>query len=239
MIYDWKMELYWRLPVTVQEAILSRYAMRLDRTYYGTGYQELEMQYRGRRGWSRERAQEWLTQECRTLLQAAGTKVPFYRREWRHLDWQSIVSPSDLPLLPLLNRQDLRLNESAFLVEGAARDQLWAERTSGTTGTSVTVYWHPDGIKKWWAIYEVFCRELAGVGRYMPRAMVGGRPIVAGATRTPPFWRFNKRWGQLYLSAYHISHATASEYVQALRQYQPSWITGYGSAWLAAWLPFP
>ena len=42
MIYDRKMDVYWRSPVCVQEAALSLYARRLDRLYYGTGYEELQ-----------------------------------------------------------------------------------------------------------------------------------------------------------------------------------------------------
>ena len=40
MIHDWKMEVYWRLPVFVQEAALAFYAGYLDKAYYGDGYQE-------------------------------------------------------------------------------------------------------------------------------------------------------------------------------------------------------
>ena len=38
MIHDWKMELYWRLPVFLQEAALYCYAGYLDKLYYGDGY---------------------------------------------------------------------------------------------------------------------------------------------------------------------------------------------------------
>jgi hypothetical protein len=34
---DWCMELYWRLPVRLQETALGLYAGYLDRLYYGHG----------------------------------------------------------------------------------------------------------------------------------------------------------------------------------------------------------
>ena len=37
---DWKMELYWRLPVFLQESALSIYARYLDGIYYANGYEE-------------------------------------------------------------------------------------------------------------------------------------------------------------------------------------------------------
>jgi phenylacetate-CoA ligase len=59
---------------------------------------------------------------------------------------------------------------------------------------------------------------------------MGGRTIVHGATREPPYWRYNRRWRQLYLSSYHVSRASAPSYIEAMRRYGSQWITGYGSA---------
>src|SRR5438034_9994511 len=63
----------------------------------------------------------------------------------------------------------------------------------------------------------------------MPRATMSGRSIVRGETAKPPYWRFNRRWRQLYLSSYHVSRDTAHSYVQAIRKYGSHWVTGYSS----------
>jgi phenylacetate-CoA ligase len=60
--------------------------------------------------------------------------------------------------------------------------------------------------------------------------MIGGRPIVRGTTSRPPYWRYNRFWRQLYLSAYHISKDTAAAYIRAIRDHGAEWLTGYGSA---------
>jgi phenylacetate-CoA ligase len=60
--------------------------------------------------------------------------------------------------------------------------------------------------------------------------MIGGRAIVRGSTARPPYWRFNRVWRQLYLSAYHISRATAAGYIAAIQEHGVEWLTGYGSA---------
>jgi phenylacetate-CoA ligase len=85
-------------------------------------------------------------------------------------------------------------------------------------------------LPKWWALSEVMSRNVAGVGQDVPRAMMGGRPIVRGHTNHPPFWRYNRFWRQLYLSSYHVSRHNAPHYVTAIRRYGSQWITGYGSA---------
>jgi phenylacetate-CoA ligase len=85
-------------------------------------------------------------------------------------------------------------------------------------------------LPQWWALVEVALRRVAGVGQAIPRAMLGGRAIIRGTAAAPPYWRFNRRWRQLYLSSYHVSQLTADAYIQALRDYGSEWITGYGSA---------
>jgi phenylacetate-CoA ligase len=133
-------------------------------------------------------------------------------------------------MLPLLDKHDLRQNGQAFLAEGLSPTSLWLEKTSGTTGTSLRIYWPKPMVIQWSALVEILVRNPAGVGQPIPRAMIGGRPIVKGNTRRPPYWRFNRSWRQLYLSAYHIARDTAAGYVDAIRDYGAEWMTGYGSA---------
>jgi phenylacetate-CoA ligase len=132
--------------------------------------------------------------------------------------------------LPRLDKQTLRRHECRFLVEGIDYKSLWLEKTSGTTGTALRLYWPQAMLPQWWALVEVAIRQVAGVAQAMPRAMMGGRTIVPGTTEAPPFWRFNRRWRQVYLSSYHVSRASAAAYIDAMRCYRSQWITGYGSA---------
>ena len=138
-------------------------------------------------------------------------------------------SATDLHLLPRLEKQAIRQNERAFMVDGLSPKSLWLEKTSGSTGTALHIYRPVSMYPKWWALYEM-CRNLAGVGRDIPYATLGGRPVVPGHTKKPPYWRFNRRWRQVYLSSYHVSQATAPGYVAAMRTYGSQWIEGYGSA---------
>lgn len=226
-MYDWKMEIYWRLPVSLQEVGLSAYAWYLERIYYGRGYNEFKEWLQGV---SFRELQEWRESQLRRIIHVAATKVPYYRRKWSGLNWQAVKKPEDLGILPTLHKQEIRGNERVFVREGLSPKSLWTEKTSGTTGTSLKIYWPYEMLPKWWAITEVMVRYVGGAAQEMPRAMVGGRAVVPGNARRPPYWRFNRRWRQLYLSSYHISRSTAPYYVEALWRYRPQWITGYGSA---------
>jgi phenylacetate-coenzyme A ligase PaaK-like adenylate-forming protein len=230
MIYDWKMELYWHLPVYLQEAGMSLYAGRLERLYYGPGFEEWRRKCQKWQNWSRTDAETWQSDQLRSVMTLAATRVPYYREQWKNLDYKSVRSAADLRILPRLDKQAIRLNEQAFLVEGLNPKSLWMEKTSGTTGTSLRIYWPMSMLPKFWAVMEVMVRNIAGVGQDIPRAVMGGRPIVRGSAGQPPFWRFNRRWRQLYLSSYHVSPDTAEGYIGALQQYGSQWMTGYGSA---------
>lgn len=227
---DWRMELYWRLPIFLQETALSIYAAYLDRLYYGAGYAEAFGEFTRLGTASRSEAAQWQDIRLRRLVRLAATRVPFYRQSWRDVDWQSVGSAADLTRLPRLGKQTVRRHERQFLVEGIDHKSLWLEKTSGTTGTALRLYWPKSMLPQWWALVEVAIRRVAGVAQEMPRAMMGGRTIVQGTTAAPPYWRFNRRWRQLYLSSYHVSRASAAAYIGAMRRYGSQWITGYGSA---------
>ncbi len=230
MVYDWKQELYWRLPVRLQEVALSLFARRLDKIYYGKGYEEWRQWLMGWESWSPSYIQEWESQQLQYIVKTAAEKVPYYCESWKGLDWRAIETGKDLHLVPTLEKQSIRHNERSFIANKQNPKLLWVEKTSGTTGSSLKVYWPFSMVPKFMALLEVVVRNVSGVKQEMPRAMMGGRPIIRGNTSQPPFWRFNRRWKQLYLSSYHVSKINAEGYVAALKKYGSQWLTGYGSA---------
>jgi phenylacetate-CoA ligase len=230
MMRDWKMKLYWRLPVFLQETALSLHSRNLDRLYYGDGYDTWRGNFEQWKNWSSSEAETWQNRQLQSIIEVAATRVPYYRETWRNPDWKSIRSAKDLQRLPLLNKQAIRQNESAFLVEGLRPRSLWLEKTSGTTGTSLRIYWPTTMLSKWRSANDFMVEQATGATRKMPWSMIGGQPVIPGSTSAAPYWRFNRHWRQLYLSSYHISLKTASQYVDAIKHYKSEWATGYGSA---------
>jgi phenylacetate-CoA ligase len=229
-MYDWKLHLYWRLPIRLQELALSLYARYLEKIYYNHIYEEWKQWLSGWKSWSSEYIKGWKSQRLQYIIETAAKNVPYYHNQWKDRNWKSIHTEADLTLIPTLEKQSLRRNEHTFIANSAKPNSLWVERTSGTTGTSLKIYWPMSMVPKWWAIMEVMVRNVAKVGQEIPRAMMGGRPIVPGDTNQPPYWRFNRRWQQLYLSSYHVSKRSSSGYIAALKKYGSLWMTGYGSA---------
>jgi phenylacetate-CoA ligase len=224
--------LYNRLPSRAQEWALSAYARRLDALYYSGDYPAWVERYQSWERLPAERQRDMQTLALRHILRVACRNVPWFREQavrngWSELD---IADVADIARLPIMEKDPIRRDPWAFVRDDVPHKRLWLEKTSGTTGTALRIYWPREMLPRWWALHEVRVRHWAGVNQAMPRAMVGGRPIVPGNTVRPPFWRYNRRWRQVYMSSYHIAPDTAGAYIEALRRYRSQWITGYGSA---------
>lgn len=226
---DWKMALYRKLPIRIQETALSLYARYLETIYYNETYLTWKQWLATRQNWVPSHMEKWKGERLRYILEVASKRVPFYKECYKEVCWETVQSDMDLGILPILDKQMVRHNEYAFLAKDLDKRSLWSEKTSGTTGTALTIYWSKEMAAKWWAIVEVMVRHVAGVGQAMPRATMGGRPLMKGETDHPPFWRYNRRWKQLYLSSYHVSARTSPFYIDALKKYGCEWIYGYGS----------
>ncbi|MHB9026380.1 MAG: phenylacetate--CoA ligase family protein [Armatimonadota bacterium] len=224
--------LYFRLPIRAQEWALSWYARRLDALYYGDSFPRWIEHYQETERWSAEELRQAQLMNLRYVLYHAFRHVPWFHSLaiMSGLRESHFESLDDLNKLPLMEKDPIRCQPWEFVRDDYPRKRLWQEKTSGTTGTSLRIFWPREMLPRWWALQELRVRNWAGVGQAMPRAMVGGRPVVPGRTRRPPYWRYNRRWRQLYLSSYHIAPATAGDYIRALQRYGSEWITGYGSA---------
>jgi len=135
------MELYWRLPVRFQEAALGLYASRLEKIYYGRGYDEAKEWLNDLKSWQSEKIEEWRNDRVRYIVDLAAKKVPYYQDAFRKRDWRNVRSASGLHLLPILDKQSVRQNENSFIAEGNDPKALWVQKTSGTSGTSLKIYW--------------------------------------------------------------------------------------------------
>ena len=119
MIYDWKMRIYWQLPVFLQETALISMPPRLEKLYYGAGYETWRHEFTKWQSWSRADAEAWQGEQLQYLVELAATRVPYYRKTWQKLDWKSVRRPADLHILPTLHKQALRQNERAFIASQA------------------------------------------------------------------------------------------------------------------------
>ena len=233
------MNIYYLFPCFLQNFAISSYSMVLQRRYYGEDFIRWCEIINSQEHWTQAQIEQYQLENVQRLIELASKYVPYYRKSFAYsIEFnKKLENLNDLKKLPFLEKEAIRKDATQLVDERLNIHFLHQERTSGSTGTPLVIYWPKNMYPKWWAIDEQRTRFWAGVAQSMPRAMVGGRPIVKGDSKGP-YWRYNYIWKQLYISSYHISNVTAPGFINAIRQYGSQWITGYGSAiaLLGKWL---
>jgi phenylacetate-CoA ligase len=230
-VYD---KLYAKLPVWSQNLGVSAYGLVWQHRRFGGHFHRYLQGFKERERYS---ALQWATyqqMQLQRLLRHAFLHVPAYRKLLLQagisLDDLDRFSLQHLTLLPLLEKEALRQDSSAFVSDDSGHQSLHCYLTSGTTGTPIAIFFSNDMHRKWSAAYEARVRHWAGVNLRMSRAMIGGRMVVPEAHAMPPFWRYNVVERQLYMSAFHISPNNVLHYVHALNHYKPDYLVGYASS---------
>jgi phenylacetate-CoA ligase len=214
------LDLYHRAPGPVRDLAASAHGLRLRRWRYGRDTEALVAAARDREGWDRDRWEDWLAGRRRIVL-AAAREVAGYADQRGGAD--------DLAGWPVLDKERVRADPPSFLV-GARTRGTYPEHTSGTTGTPLLLWWDRAAVRAWYALFEARSRGWHGVSRHDRWALLGGQLVVRADRDRPPYWVTNHALRQRYLSAWHLSPATAGDHAEALRRFAPTHLVGYPSA---------
>ena len=222
---------YHRLPAPARGVVSSVRGLYLRSWRYGAETDRLVEEALERDAWPAERWKSHREDRLARLLHRAATRVPFYRDHWNarrragdRSSWERLEN------WPLLTKERLRAAPSRFVCDDADPRRMYRERTSGTTGLPLDVWWSRDTVRAWFAIYEARIRRWNGVARGDVWAILGGQPVVSPSARRPPYWVWNGPMRQLYLSANHVSPETAASFVAELRRRRPTHLIGYPSS---------
>ena len=223
------LNIYHRLPHGARTALASARGYQLRTWRYGRETDTLVQEALERERWSADRWEQWTAARLDYILGRAAARVPYYRDQWhgrrgdtrRLADW------------PVLSKAALREQPRAFVADDRNTRSMFAEHTSGTSGSPLHLWWSRGTVRAWYALFEARCRLWYGVSRHDRWAILGGQLIVPFARRTPPFWVWNRWLNQLYLSSHHLAPDLIPAYVGALRAHKIEYIWGYPSALFA------
>jgi phenylacetate-CoA ligase len=155
--------------------------------------------------------------------------VPFYEAQWQARRARGDRSSVErLENWPILTKAAVRSHGRALVSRKAGK--LFADHTSGTTGTSLTLWCPKETVRAWYALVEARSRQWYGMSRADTWAILGGQLVTPQAARRPPFWVWNAPLRQLYMSSYHLAPDLVPHYIEALRAYKASYLYGYSSA---------
>jgi phenylacetate-CoA ligase len=179
--------------------------------------------------WPRSDLAAFQDQKLHRLICHAYCSSSFYRRRMdeRKLVPDDIRTVADLPKLPILTRQDIRVAGRQLLCETDTCGPPIPGTTGGSTGEPVTV-WNDFRGTAWanaayyrgvgWAGYDLDRDRLAIL---FAGSLKPGRSLVGKA-----------KWGHLTmsLSALDVRPETVPLYYESLRRFLPTYLKGYGNA---------
>lgn len=136
--------------------------------------------------WSRDKLVELQNRKLCSLIDHAYNNVPYYRRifDERGLSVQDITTVDDLPKLPVLTKDLIRLNITDLMPRDARRWRPRPYSSSGSTGEPLRYYTSMDALAMVTA--STFRgQSWAGCRLGERRVILGGSSLVP--SKPPPF----------------------------------------------------
>ena len=228
---DTLLKAYHGLPAPLRSVAASLRGLYLSYWRYGSETERLVEEALDRESWTPGRWKAWHEERLAYVLHRAATRVPYYREQWAarrrrgdRASWEYLEN------WPILEKNSVRDNPSAFVADDCNLRLMFREDTSGTTGKSLSVWWSMETVRKWYALSEARIRYWNGVSRHNRWAMIGGQLVTPVSQRHPPFWVWNKGLNQLYMSSYHLAPDLIGSYLDAMSRYRVTYLYGYTSS---------
>jgi phenylacetate-CoA ligase len=228
---DGLMKLYDYFPPPLRSLAASLRGLYLRYWRYGPDTERLVEEALSRESWNPKQWKSWQEERLAYVLHRAATEVPYYRDQWSARRQKGDRASCEyLENWPVLEKESVRENPLAFVADDCDVRTMFHERTSGTTGKPLNLWWSKETVRLWYALSEARIRYWNGVSRRDRWAMLGGQLVTPSSQRQPPFWVWNKGLNQLYMSSYHLSPNHVQYYLAAMSRYRLTYLYGYTSS---------
>jgi phenylacetate-CoA ligase len=224
-------KVYRKSPIVFQNAMVSAYGFKIQRQEYGEQFRRLFDEFDSNQGLSSADLARYQEDHLQQLIRHVYNNVPYYRETMEKLRLApgDIRSIDDLYKMPLLTRNDVRINSKKLVAVNINHKQLAHGITNGTTGSPLLVQWDKRAcmIKN---VVDWRHKKIAGVVPGDKIARFFGRPLVPLLQRKPPYWRYDAVHRHLYFSGAHLSATNMDIYLEKLQSFSPKILEGYPSA---------
>ena len=223
--------LYHRLPVGLQNLIVSYVGWRKWRQRFGGTFYEILENAIEREAWSHEQIIEFQKERWLAFVRHAAENVPFYKRKFAALGLRAddIQTYDDYRQLPILTKQEVQDNLKELRALLGRSVPLHRENTSGTTGTGLRFVATVDSNREHWAVKWRY-RMRHGITRDLWSVFLTSKTVVPAFRRKPPFWRTHYPGKTVFFSIFHLSAPNMDAYLAELRRRNLPWIHGFPSA---------
>lgn len=167
----------------------------------------------------------------RRLVRHCYDTVPYYRQlmDERAITVEKIKALEDIRLFPVLTKKDVLQAGDTIVSTKYPRWLTRNARTSGTTGTPLVLRRDVFSISN----EHAFVRrqwDWARVGLFDRCAYLKGAVITRSGGQADRLYAYDPIMKELLLSTYHLSTATAKNYIQVMKKYEVKALVGYPSS---------
>ena len=223
-----RMEIYHHLPYPLRVIGASLWGLYLRSWRYGCETDRLIEEALDRESWTAGQWKKWQEERLSYVLNRAATQVPYYQAYWQERRRKGDRSAWDiLKNWPILSKETLRLQQNSFLAADCDSRKMYADHTSGTTGTPLSIWLNRSTVKQWYAIYEARIRQWHNVSIKQPWGIFGGQMVVPYDQKRPPFWVKNFSLNQTYFSVLHIAPWSSQAYIDEIKRGRLTHLVAY------------
>lgn len=223
-----KMDIYNKLPVSLQNFACSMEGARINRVRYGSYFEKVLKQYKKTGKASYEQIREYQDEKLKKLLIHAYETVPYYKKEFDDCGFNpyEFRYADELAALPIITKEILKEHEKEFVSTAKLPSKTFIHLTGGTTGKSLNYYTTLNEQSEQWAVWWRY-RENLGIKRSDWCGEFGSKLLVPREQKAPPYWRCDYSEHRMFFSPYHLNADTVKDYAEGLANVK--WIHGYTS----------
>lgn len=217
--------LYDKMPIFIQNMMVSASGFHRNRTRYGKAYREHREFLREFDKFTFEEKLQFQEKEFVKFVKFTYENSSFYRELYREVDITKITNLSDINKLPIVDKEMIRSN--IYKINTIERNGAVEGHTGGTTGKSLVVLMTPEDMMKRMAMLDHFKGRVGFEHLEMRRATFNGKHIVPPKQKKKIFWRYNAACKQMIYSSFHLTENNMQYYVNCLNKFKPEAIDGF------------
>jgi phenylacetate-CoA ligase len=227
-------KIYHLLPVPLQNIGITLFGLHWYNRRFGGIFKKEYNSCKEREFYTLAQWRDYQNNELQKILLHSFKTVPYYQKllKEKRITENELhkFSIDDLTKIPLLEKDTFRQLGLTELVSTQLEANCEFYGSSGSTGKPTKTMYSKNMHQKYFAIFETYINNWAGIDYKVPRGVIGGRRIIQDGVSKGPFYRYNYIEKQTYFSAYHISANTVENYLKGMIDNKVEYMTGYASA---------
>lgn len=225
--------LYAAMPIPLQNLACTWAGWRRARARFTPHFHRRLREWEESGRSSNERLVAIQQQRLVELVHRARRFVPHYSKLFisePHLDSNPRRGIDEiLAGFPALEKAEYQNAPESFIASDVPPEKLIKGKTSGTTGSPLTLWYTPEALaEEYAAVWRL--RKGLGVELYDPHSSFGGQLLVPMSQSKPPYWRRNAWSSQTLFSLYHMTRENLPHYIDALHRLPAVYVQGYPSS---------